>query len=155
MKGNAQIIAKLNELLASELTAVNQYIVHSEMCHNWGYNHLHDMIRQRAIGEMKHAEKLIERILFLEGVPSVGYLDEICIGKDIQAQFTNDRTAEVDAVSSYNDAIEMVVELGDNGTAQLLRSILVDEENHLDWLETQLEQIRQVDVQNYLLEQIA
>jgi bacterioferritin len=155
MKGKKQIIEKLNELLASELTAVNQYIVHSEMCHNWGYNHLHDVIKQRAIGEMKHAEKLIERILFLEGVPSVGYLDEISIGSDIEGQFISDRAAEQDAVESYNNAIQLAVESSDNGTAELLRSILADEENHLDWLETQLEQIRQVDLQNYLLEQIA
>ena len=155
MKGNKQIIEKLNALLADELTAVNQYIVHSEMCHNWGYQHLHDTIRQRAIGEMKHAEKLIERILFLEGVPTVGVLNKISIGNNIEEQFRNDRDAEVEAIGTYNEVIRLCVELFDNGTAELLRSILADEENHLDWLETQLEQINQVELQNYLLEQIA
>ena len=155
MKGNKQIIEKLNALLADELTAVNQYIVHSEMCHNWGYEHLHDAIRQRAIGEMKHAEKLIERILFLEGVPTVGVLNKISIGKNIEEQFRNDRDAEVEAISAYNGVISLAVENFDNGTAELLRAILADEENHLDWLETQLEQINQVELQNYLLEQIS
>jgi bacterioferritin len=155
MKGNKQIIEKLNTLLADELTAVNQYIVHSEMCHNWGYKHLHDTIRQRAIGEMKHAEKLIERILFLEGSPTVGVLNRISIGNNIEEQFKNDREAEVEAIVAYNEVISLAVEYFDNGTAELLRTILADEENHLDWLETQLEQISQVELQNYLLEQIA
>jgi bacterioferritin len=155
MKGNKQIIEKLNALLADELTAVNQYIVHSEMCHNWGYKHLHDTIRQRAIGEMKHAEKLIERILFLEGIPTVGILNRISIGNNIEEQFKNDREAEVEAIGAYNEVISLAVEFFDNGTAELLRTILADEEDHLDWLETQLEQIHQVELQNYLLEQIA
>jgi bacterioferritin len=155
MKGNKEIIGKLNTLLADELTAVNQYIVHSEMCQNWGYKHLHDIIRQRAIGEMKHAEKLIERILFLEGVPAVGVLNNISIGKNIEEQFKYDRDAEVEAINAYNEVISVAVDSFDNGTAELLRSILGDEENHLDWLEIQLEQISQVELQNYLLEQIA
>jgi len=155
MKGNNQIIEKLNALLADELTAVNQYIVHSEMCANWGYKHLHDTIRLRAIGEMKHAEHLIERILFLEGVPSVGHLNPIAIGNDIEAQFKNDRAAEQEAVKTYNNAINLAVSCNDSGTAELFRTILADEENHLDWLETQLEQIHQVELPNYLLEQIA
>ena len=155
MKGNNQIIEKLNALLADELTAVNQYIVHSEMCANWGYKHLHDTIRQRAIGEMKHAEHLIERILFLEGVPSVGRLNAIEIGNDIESQFKNDRAAEQEAVKTYNNAINLAVSCNDSGTAELFRTILADEENHLDWLETQLEQIHQVELPNYLLEQIA
>jgi bacterioferritin len=155
MKGNKQIIETLNSLLSDELTAVNQYIVHSEMCQNWGYKHLHDTIKQRAIGEMRHAEKLIERILFLEGIPEVGVLNKIQIGKNIEEQFRNDHDAEEEAIGVYNDAIRLAVESFDDGTAQLLRSILADEENHLDWLETQLEQIGQVEIQNYLLEQIA
>jgi len=155
MKGNKQIIEKLKALLADELTAVNQYIVHSEMCQNWGYKHLNDTIRQRAIGEMKHAEKLIERILFLEGVPTVGVLNKISIGNNIEEQFKNDRDAEVEAMGTYNEVISLAVEYFDNGTAELLRTILADEEVHLDWLETQLEQIHQVELQNYLLEQIA
>jgi bacterioferritin len=155
MKGNKKIIEKLNELLADELTAVNQYIVHSEMCQNWGYSHLHEAIRHRAIGEMKHAEKLIERILFLEGIPSVGSLNKIIIGINIEEQFRNDQLAEKEAVRAYNDAISLAVRCNDDGTAELFRSILVDEETHLDWLETQLEQINQVELHNYLLEQIA
>jgi len=155
MKGKTQIIEKLNSLLADELTAVNQYIVHSEMCANWGYKNLHDLIRQRAIGEMKHAERLIERILFLEGIPTVGVLNKISIGRNIEEQFRNDRNAEEEAISSYNEVIGLAVESFDNGTAELLRGILSDEEKHLDWLETQLEQITQVELQNYLLEQIA
>ena len=155
MKGNKQIIEELNTLLADELTAVNQYIVHSEMCQNWGYKQLHDIIKQRAIGEMKHAEKLIERILFLEGVPTVDNLNKISIGKNIEEQFKNDHNAEEEAIAAYNDAIRLAVESFDDGTAALLRSILHDEEEHLDWLEIQLEQINQVELQNYLLEQIA
>lgn len=155
MKGNKQIIEKLNALLADELTAVNQYIVHSEMCENWGYKNLHDTIRQRAIGEMKHAERLIQRILFLEGIPSVDMLNKITIGKNIEEQFRNDRNAEEEAIGAYNEVISLAVENFDNGTAEFLRDILADEENHLDWLETQLEQIGQVELQNYLLEQIA
>lgn len=155
MKGNRQIIEKLNALLADELTAVNQYIVHSEMCQNWGYKHLHDTIKKRAIEEMKHAEKLIERILFLDGIPAVGNLNKILIGNNIEEQFRNDRDAEEEAIGAYNEVISLAVEDFDNGTAELLRGILTEEENHLDWLETQLEQISQVELQNYLLEQIA
>lgn len=155
MKGNRQIIEKLNALLADELTAVNQYIVHSEMCQNWGYKHLHDTIKKRAIEEMKHAEKLIERILFLDGIPAVDNLNKILIGNNIEEQFRNDRDAEEEAIGAYNEVISLAVEDFDNGTAELLRGILTEEENHLDWLETQLEQISQVELQNYLLEQIA
>ncbi|MFI5185117.1 MAG: bacterioferritin [Chitinophagales bacterium] len=155
MKGSKQMIETLNALLSDELTAVNQYIVHSEMCQNWGYKHLHDIIRQRAIGEMKHAEKLIERILFLEGIPSVDRLNKIAIGNSIEEQFKNDRAAEQEALEAYNNAINLAVSCNDDGTAELFCSILADEENHLDWLETQLEQIHQVELPNYLLEQIA
>lgn len=154
MKGNNAVIEELNVLLADELTAVNQYIVHSEMCQNWGYHHLHEVIKQRAIGEMKHAEKLIERILFLEANPSVGKLNDIIIGNNIEEQFKNDKMAEQSAVQSYNNAINLAVSSHDDGTAELLRSILHDEEEHLDWLETQVEQIKQVELPNYLLEQI-
>ncbi len=155
MKGNKQIVENLNELLADELTAVNQYIVHSEMCHNWGYKHLHDTIRKRAVNEMKHAEKIIERILFLDGTPKVDNLNQISIGKDIEEQFNNDLSAEEEAIDQYNSSIRLAEENFDNGTAELLRHILAEEEEHLDWLETQVEQIRQVKLPNYLLEQIA
>ena len=153
MKGNNKIIERLNSLLADELTAVNQYIVHAEMCSNWGYTKLSEFIKQRAIGEMKHAEKIIERILFLEGVPQVGSLNKISIGTDIERQFVNDQVAETGAVKMYNDGISLCTELGDNGTRDLLESILEDEEKHLDWLETQIEQIKQLELKNYLVEQ--
>lgn len=154
MKGNPKIIERLNTLLADELTAINQYIVHSEMCENWGYKKLSGLIKQRAIGEMKHAEKLIERILFLEGTPAVGALNKILIGNDIEKQFKNDRLAETEAVKMYNDSIKLCAGIGDNGTRELLESILKDEEAHLDWLETQTEQIKQLELKNYLVEQI-
>jgi bacterioferritin len=154
MKGNDKIIAILNEFLADELTAINQYIVHSEMCDNWGYGKLHDAIEKRAIDEMKHAEKLIARILFLEGIPVVSNLNKIHIGAEVPAQLENDLSAELGAIQAYNDGIRQAVEAGDNGTRELLESILVDEEEHLDWLEAQLDQIKQMGIQNYLVEQI-
>ncbi|HEX6845757.1 MAG TPA: bacterioferritin [Chitinophagaceae bacterium] len=153
MKGHKKIIEQLNSLLADELTAVNQYIVHAEMCDNWGYKKLGELIKRRAIGEMKHAEKIIERILFLEGTPAVGTINKISIGSDIEKQFRNDQVAETSAVKVYNDSIRLCVSLGDNGTRELLESILNDEETHLDWLETQLEQIKQLELKNYLVEQ--
>ena len=154
MKGNAQVIQKLNELLADELTAINQYMVHSEMCADWGYERLHESIEKRAIEEMKHAEKLIGRILFLEGIPVVSNLNKISIGAKIDVQLKNDAVAETEAVKMYNQAIRQAVDLSDNGTRELLESILGDEEDHLDWLEAQLDQIEQMGIQNYLVEQI-
>ena len=153
MKGNKKITERLNTLLADELTAVNQYIVHSEMCDNWGYKKLGALIKQRAIGEMKHTEKLIERILFLEGIPEVGTLNKISIGIEIEKQFKNDLLAETEAIRMYNDSIRLCTELGDNGTRDLLESILIDEEKHLDWLETQIAEIKQLELKNYLVEQ--
>jgi len=154
MKGNEQIIARLNELLADELTAISQYMVHSEMCANWGYEKLHEAIEKRAIDEMKHAEKLIARIIFLEGRPIVIKLNKINIGNTVEAQHKNDLAAEEAAIAAYNKGIRLAVELGDNGTRDLLESILGDEENHLDWIEAQLDQIGQMGVQAYLGEQI-
>jgi bacterioferritin len=154
MKGNAQVIENLNELLADELTAINQYMVHSEMCADWGYERLHEAIEKRAIEEMKHAEKLIGRILFLEGMPIVSALNKITIGQNIEKQIKNDATAETEAVEMYNRGIRLSVEVGDNGTRELFESILGDEEDHLDWLEAQLDQIEQMGIQNYLVEQI-
>lgn len=154
MKGNKKVIDKLNALLADELTAINQYVVHSEMCANWGYERLHEMIEQRAIEEMKHAEKLIERIIFFEDVPVVSNLNKIHIGSNVEAQHNNDWAAEEMAVKAYNESIRLAVEAGDNGTRELLESILKDEENHIDWLEAQLDQIKQMGIQNYLVEQI-
>jgi bacterioferritin len=154
MKGNEGIIERLNARLADELTAVNQYIVHAEMCDNWGYERLHEAIQGRAIEEMKHAEKLIARILFLEGSPIVSHLNPIHIGAGVEAQLKNDWQAESDAIQVYNKDIGLAVELGDNGTRELLESILVDEEAHIDWLEAQLDQIGHMGLQNYLAQQV-
>ncbi len=154
MKGNQKIIDKLNDLLADELTAINQYMVHSEMCDNWGYEKLHKADEKRAIDEMRHAEKLIARLLFLEGTPIVSKLNRINIGAAVEAQHRNDHVAESDAIASYNDGIRMAVEVGDNGTRELLESILREEEAHIDWIEAQLDQIDQMGVQNYLVEQL-
>ena len=154
MKGDEKIIGRLNELLADELTAINQYMVQSEMCANWGYERLHKAVEKRAIDEMKHAEKLIGRIIFLEGLPTVSKLNEINIGDDVETQHTNDRASETGAIRAYNEAIRLAVEAGDNGTRELLDSILKDEEAHIDWLEAQLDQIKQMGIQNYLVEQL-
>ena len=154
MQGNQKVIETLNALLADELSAINQYIVHSEMCANWGYERLHEAIEKRAIQEMGHAEKLIERILFFEGKPIVSQLNPISIGADVEAQHKGDLAAEIGAVKAYNDGVRLAVEAGDNGTRELLESILKDEEEHVDWLEAQLDQIGQMGIQNYLVEQI-
>ena len=154
MQGNKRILETLNALLADELGAINQYMVHSEMCDNWGYGRLHEAIEKRAIAEMNHAEKLIARILFLDGKPIVSELSPISIGADVEAQHRNDLAAELGAVAAYNEGIRLAVEVGDNGTRELLESILADEEEHVDWLEAQLDQIEQIEIQNYLVEQI-
>lgn len=154
MKGHEKIWDLLNFLLADELTAINQYMVHAEMCEDWGYQRLHDAIHKRAIDEMKHAEKLIARLLFLEGKPIVSKLNDIHIGAKVEDQIKNDWSAEKSAIKAYNDGIKLSSELGDNGTRELLEDILEDEEGHIDWLEAQLDQIDQVGVQDYLAEQI-
>jgi bacterioferritin len=153
MKGNEKIIAILNDFLSDELTAINQYIVHSEMCANWGYDKLHGAAEKRAVDEMKHAEKLIARILFLEGLPVVSILKKMNIGATVDAQLKNDWEAELGAIKAYNDGIRLCLELGDNGSRELIDSNLVDEEAHLDWLEAQLDQVKQMGLQNYLLGQ--
>ena len=154
MKGNEKIIALLNDFLADELTAIGQYMVHSEMCANWGYSKLHEAVEKRAIGEMKHAEKLIARILFLEGQPVVSHLNKMDIGATVEAQLKYDLEAEAGAIKAYNDGIRLCLELGDNGTRELIEDNLEDEEEHLDWLETQLDQVNQMGLQNYLLAQV-
>ena len=154
MKGNDKVIASLNNLLADELTAINQYMVHSEMNANWHYSKLHKAIEGRAITEMKHAEKLIARILFLEGLPTVSNLKKINIGADIEGQFKNDMESELIAVKGYNDGIRLAHDLGDNGTREMLTSILTAEEEHVDWLEAQLEQVKQMGLASYLVEQV-
>ncbi len=155
MKGNDEVIARLNDLLADELTAINQYMVHSEMCSNWGYEKLHKAAEKRAIDEMKHAEKLISRILFLEGAPIVSKLNKISIGADVEKQHKNDCQAEADAIKAYNEGIVVASGVRDNGTRELLESILKEEEGHIDWLEAQLDQITQIGVQHYLVEQLS
>lgn len=153
MKGHAAVIETLNDLLADELTAINQYMVHSEICADWGYHKLHEAVEKRAITEMKHAERLIGRILFLEGQPTVSRLKQISIGSDVETQFRNDLAAEMGAVASYNAGVRQASDLGDNGTRDLLQDILNDEEDHVDWIESQQDQIAQVGIQNYLAAQ--
>ncbi|MCZ7665274.1 MAG: bacterioferritin [Thermoleophilia bacterium] len=154
MQGQEKIIEELNTRLAEELTAVNQYMVHAEMCENWHYGGLADPVRKRAMVEMKHAEKLIERILFLEGRPVVSILNQINIGAYVPDMHRNDLAAEYEAVKGYNESIRVAGDLKDDGTRSLLESILKDEEGHVDWLEAQLEQIEQTGRENYLSEQI-
>lgn len=153
MKGNVIILERLNQLLAGELAAINQYIVHSEMCTNWGYGKLAKQIKERAIGEMKHAEMLIERILFLEGALDIPGVSGMSTGDSVEKQLSTDHKAETEAVNIYNNSIRLCTEAGDTGTRQILESILRDEEKHLDWIETQEEQIRQLGLGSYLAEQ--
>ncbi len=154
MKGNEKIIEHLNARLAEELTAINQYMVHAEMCDNWKYDKLHNMIQKRAIDEMKHAEKLISRILFLEGRPIVSDLNRMHIGAEVPKMHEYDHTAEEEAIRGYNESIRLAAEVGDNGTRELLESILKEEEGHIDLIEAQLDQIKQLGPQNYLVEQM-
>ncbi len=153
MKGNDKIIAKLNFLLADELTAICQYMVQAEMCDNWGYKKLAEVIEKRAIDEMKHAEKHIARIIFLEGKPLVSELNKVHVGETVEAFHKNDHESEETAIQAYNESIKLAVEVGDNGTRELLEGILKDEEAHIDWIEAQLDQIKQVGLQMYLSEQ--
>ena len=154
MKGSEMLIEALNRLLADELTAVNQYVVHSEMVENWGYGQLKKLVSSRAITEMKHAEKLIERILFLEGIPIVGELNKIHIGVDVPNQFANDLAAEMTAVKNYNMAIKTARDVGDNATSEMLEGILKDEDNHVNQIEEKLDQIKQMGIQNFLATQM-
>jgi len=153
MKGNEKIIENLNFLLEDELTAINQYIVHSEMCANWGYERLHKTVEKRAIEEMKHAEKLIGRILFLDGIPIVASLNKVKVGALVENQLKNDLFAEDHTLKIYNEGILLATKLTDSGTRELLEGILKEEEQHIDWLEAQLTQIKQMGIQNYLLDQ--
>lgn len=150
MKGQKPVIVTLNDLLADELSAINQYMVHSEMCKSWGYGKLHEIIEKRAIEEMKHGEILIGRILFLEGQPIVTNLKTIHIGEDVFKQLDSDRRFENEAIVKYNQAIALMSKIGDNGTKTLLEKILADEEKHLDELEEQLDQIKQMTLPHYL-----
>lgn len=150
METNQKVIDTLNKLLREELTAINEYIVHAEMAEDWGYSAFHEDLEHAAIEEMKHAEELIERILFLGGRPIVSELDKITIGKDIPGMLKNDHVMESGAVVSYNAAIKVMVEEKDNGTKQLLERILEQEEGHLDWFEEQIGQIEQMGLSYYL-----
>ncbi len=154
MKGNEKLIKTLNSLLADELTAINQYMVHSEMCDDWGYEKLHKHFEKRAIDEMKHAEKLIGRILFLEGIPSVSTLNKITIGDTVEKQLANDHAAEEDAIRAYNEAIVLAGEVKDFATRDLLQQILNDEDNHMDGIEGLQSQIEQMSLQVFLTTQV-
>ena len=149
-----RVIELLNEVLTAELTAINQYFVHAEMSDNWGYEHRYEKVRQEAMEEMKHAEKLIERILYLEGVPNVQRLGKIVIGETVLEQLKADLALEQDAVARLNPGIQLCRDSGDNGSRILLEEILEDEEEHINWLEAQFALIDQAGVQNYLAEQI-
>ena len=153
MKGNKKLQTVLNSLLADELTAVNQYMVHSEMCENWGYSKLHTAIRKQAMDEMHHAEWLIERIIFFDGSPTVSNLNAINIGKTVSEMISNDNGSEVEAVRAYNAAINLAREVNDQGTVDLLTKILTMEEGHVDWAEIQFAQIAQMGMENYLVNQ--
>ena len=150
MKGNDALINTLNDLLARELTAVNQYMVEAEMLENWDYPKAHNMEMKRAIVEMKHAEKLIARIIFLEGQPIVSRLEQIRIGSDVPKMVDSDLALEIDAIKRYNEAVELATKVGDNSTKTLLEAILNDEIQHVDELEAQRDQIAQMGVQNFL-----
>lgn len=153
MKGNENLIKTLNELLADELTAISQLMVHSEMCHNWGYEALHKRIEKQAIDEMHHAEWLIQRILFLEGMPLVSKLNEMRIGKSVLEMLTNDQDSETGAIRSYNAGIALASEVGDESTGDLLTTILKMEEGHHDWAKKQRTQIEQMGLETYLSNQ--
>ena len=153
MKGNKELITVLNSLLADELTVINQYMVQSEMCANWGYSKLHKAIRKQAMDEMLHAEWLIGRIIFFEGVPIVSKLNPIKVGKTVSEIISNNDNTELDVVSSYNDAIKLAREVDDQGTLELLTKILIMEEGHVDWAEKQRAQIDQMGIENYLVSQ--
>jgi bacterioferritin len=154
MKGDKRLLEALNGLLADELTAINQYMVHSEMCDDWGYEKLHKHFEKRAIDEMKHAEKLIGRILFLEGLPTVSILNKITIGASVDKQLANDRAAEEGAIKSYNEAIVLAGEVKDAATRDFLQGILNDEDAHMDGIESLQAQIEQMSLQTFLTTQV-
>ncbi len=154
MDGNPEMIEALNEILTSELTAINQYFAHSEICENWGYERLHTKIREHSIGEMKHAEKLIARVLYLNGIPNMSRYLEIKIGTSVMHMLENDYALEKEAVNRLNELIQRAHAHKDFGSEELLEEVLRDEEDHVDWLEAQLDQINQMGIENYLAQQI-
>jgi bacterioferritin len=149
MKGNPKVLEELNKALKEELTAINQYFLHAEMCENWGYKKLSDYIKKQSIGEMKHAEKLMERILFLDGTPSMMPL-ELKVGASVRGMLESDLALEVGAVKEYNDAIAIATKEGDNGSRDLFVELLKDEEDHVDFLEAQMHLIKEVGYERYL-----
>lgn len=155
MRGNEKVIALLNQALKAELTAINQYFLHAEMQENWGYEKLSKFTKKQAIDEMKHAEKLVERLLFLDAKPNLSELGALRVGDSVKAQFENDLALEMDAVPSYNAAIKSCVEAGDNGSKETFEKLLADEEEHVDYLETQLHQIKEIGLDNYLAQQLS
>jgi bacterioferritin len=155
MQGNPQVIDALNRALTIELTAINQYFVQAKMCKNWGFEKLGKKHYEESIGEMKHAEKLIDRIIFLEGVPEIARYDVIRVGINVQEQLENDLALETSGVNAYNEAITLAAQVKDNGSRELMNEILVDSEEHVDWLESQLHLIQAVGLERYLAEQIS
>jgi len=154
MKGKPEVLKVLQEMLKEELGAISQYFLHGEMCQNWGYKKLYEHTKKESINEMQHAEELTERILFLEGTPNLGELPKLNIGKDVKQQFENDLELEKDAVAAYNQAIAVCRKADDQASADLLRKILADEEEHVDFLEEQLGLIKEIGIQNYLAQQV-
>jgi bacterioferritin len=154
MRGDPAVLELLNDVLTAELTAVNQYFLHAKLCENWGYERLAEKIRAESIDEMKHVETLADRILYLEGMPNFQRLLSVRVGETVPEQFQLDLDTEAESIVRLNAGIAKCVELGDNGSRELLADMLVDEEEHADWLETQLEAIRQIGVENYLTEQL-
>ena len=154
MQGSPKVIALLNEALKEELTAINQYFLHSEMCENWHYDRLGDYIKKQSIDEMKHAEALIERILFLDSTPNMTELMQLTVGQNVQAQIESDLKLEINAVAMYNRAIRVSVDEGDNASRDLFERLLKDEEEHVDWLEAQLHQIKEIGYERFLSQQV-
>ncbi|MEI6223480.1 MAG: bacterioferritin [Deltaproteobacteria bacterium] len=154
MKGDARVIAVLNDVLTNELTAINQYFLHARLCENWGYERLWKKVRAESIDEMQHADKVIQRILYLEGHPNLQKLGKLEIGETVAEQLKSDLALEKRAIPVLNAGIALCRDRGDNGTAELLEEILVDEEEHADWLEAQLTLVEQVGIQNYLAQQV-
>src|SRR6202035_3215021 len=154
VKGDPKVIAILNEVLKAQLTAINQYFLHAEMCENWGYERMAKHTRKESIEEMTHAEKLMERILLLDGTPNMSDYFKINIGQSLEDQLKNDLQLEYDAVKRLNDGVETCVKAGDNGSRELLEKILLDEEHHIDWLEGQLHAIGEMSIGNYLAQQL-
>jgi bacterioferritin len=153
MKGNPKVITELNKALQEELTAINQYFLHAEMCENWGYHKLADFIKKQSIGEMKHAETLIERILFLDGSPSMMPL-ELKVGGTVKSMIESDLALEVGAVKAYNESVAIATQEGDNGSRDLFVQLLKDEEEHVDFLEAQMHQIKELGYERYLTMQM-